>query len=182
MMKELTPTAGSKEIRWGRPALILGGVVWILRASLEVLFQPDYWNPKSAVDYAAVGSFSLGLFLLALGLIAVHLGRHTERGPRRIAWNLGISLSIVGAVVAGAANFLEDWLGIKAFGDFFVYGLLSLFVGLIVSGISTIRADDISRWTGWLLLACAIGLGLPDQGGLFIVGISLIVLGFIQKA
>ena len=55
-----------KEVRWGTPFLIVGGAVWIIRAGLEVVFQPDYWNPRSAVDYTAVAGTSLALILLTV--------------------------------------------------------------------------------------------------------------------
>jgi len=59
--------------------------------------------------------------------------------------------------------------------------MMFLLLGLVLSGISTIRARDVSRWAGWLLIACAVGFGIIDWGGGFVIGVSLILLGLIGK-
>ena len=175
-------TLNQRGVRWGKPVLIAGGVVWIVRAGLELAFQPNYWNPQGVVDYAAVAGSTLALLLLALGVWSIHLGR--QQASRTLSswlWIVGLTLACGGALAAGLANFFEDWLSIKAFGDLFVWGSLALFIGLLLAGISTIRARDVSRWTGWLLIACALGLGTIDSGGGFVIGLSLIGLGAMQK-
>jgi hypothetical protein len=171
----------SKDVRWRKPVLIISGVVWIIRAGLELVFQPDYWNPQTFIDYVAVAGTSLGLFLLVLGLWGMHLGRQIKPGLSKIVWGMGVGISCVAGVAAGVANFVEDWFGVKSLGDLFVFGMMFLVLGLLLSGISTIRAKDVSRWTGWLLIACAVGFGIIDWGGGFVIGVSLILLGVVRK-
>jgi len=169
-----------ESVRWSKPVLILGGVVWIIRAGLEVVVQPAYWNPQTPVDYAAVAGTSIALFLLALGVWSIHRNRKPQGRLSKWIWYVGVILVCGGAIVTGFANFFEDWMGIKAFGTFYTLNI-AVFVGLVLAGIGAIRATDVSRWTGWLLIACALGLGTPDTGGGFIVGTSLILLGVMQK-
>lgn len=75
--------AAQNMVRWGQAVLIAGGLAWIGRAALEIAFRPDYWNPPTAVDYVAVGGFSLALILLGMGLWAIHLSRHPQTGLRK---------------------------------------------------------------------------------------------------
>lgn len=167
-------------LRWSKPVLISGGVVWIIRAGLAVIFQPVYWDPQTPVEYAAVAGTSIALFLLALGVWSIHRNRKPQGRLSKWTWNVGVFLVCGGAIVTGFSNFFEDWMGIEAFGDFYAL-MLAVFVGLILAGIGAIRAADVSRWTGWLLIACALGLVMIDNGGGFIVGASLILLGVLQR-
>lgn len=58
---------------WIKPSLIISGVIWIGRAVLEFAFKPDYWNPRTAIDYLVVIGTSLELLTLALGICGLHL-------------------------------------------------------------------------------------------------------------
>lgn len=180
MTTELAMTSARKKIGWAKPVLIAGGMVWLIRAGLALVFQPDYWDPQTLLDYVAVAGTSLGLLLLALGVWGIHLGRHGQGGLSKLTWSLGIGITCLAAVMVGGANFVEDWFGLKAFGDVFVFGMMFLLVGMILAGQSSLRATDISRWTGWLLLACAVGFGTLDWGGEFVVGTSLVLLGVLR--
>lgn len=132
--------------------------MWIGRAFFEVFFHPQYWNPQTAVDYAAVISFTLALYLLALGLWFIHRERQQTQHISEWLWLAGIGLACFGAVTAGSANFLEDWLAVNAFGDLFVVGGLTLAVGLFLMGISLFWANDLPRRLGLLFISCIFGL------------------------
>lgn len=165
-----------KSYFWMAALSVFGGLIWIGRAFIELVFKPNYWNPQSVIDYLAVFGTSLSLLLLAGTLWMLHT-RHQPQGTiRKWLWLFGIMLSIGGGFVAGIANFGEDWFAIKALGTFFIFGSFGLFIGLLISGISAIGSADFSRWLGPLLIACAFGVGFQDQGGGFIVGFSLLIL------
>ena len=161
---------------WGSATAVLltGGLVWLLRAGLAVVFRPDYWNPRTSVDDTAVAGTSLALILLALGVWSIRLKQRPQGHWRLWLWRVGVAAACGGALVAGIANFGEDWIAIKSLGIFFVIGSLAMFIGLLLAGISAIGAAGVTRWTGWLLVACAIGWGSVDLGGGFVVGIALI--------
>lgn len=125
--------------------LIIGGLVWIVRAGLDVVFQPDYWNPRTSVDYTAVAGTSLALLLLGLGVWIIHLKQQPPGKWHTWLWRMGIMLACGGALVAGIANFGEDWIAIKSLGTFFVIGSLAMFVGLLLAGISLIGATAVPR-------------------------------------
>lgn len=78
MTTALAMTSDRKKIGWAKPVLIAGGMVWLIRAGLALVFQPDYWDPQTLLDYVAVAGTSLGLLLLALGVWGIHLGRYCQ--------------------------------------------------------------------------------------------------------
>jgi hypothetical protein len=170
----------SRESAWIKFVLITGGLVWIGRAVLDIVFQPDYWSPQTAVDYTAVSGTSLALILLAIGIWSIHRQQQPQGKWSSWLWRVGIGLACGGALVAGIANFGEDWIAIKSLSTFFVFGSLAMFVGLILGGMSAIGAESFPRWTGWLLMACALGWGSVEEGGGFVVGIALILLAIEQ--
>lgn len=180
MKSENALTTRHKDMSWGRPILIIGGLVWIVRAGMEIILHPDYWDPQTAVDYTAVAGTSLSYFLLALGIWAVHTNRGETSSLRRWVWRVGVILSCGGAVVGGLANLVEDWLRIPSFGEVFILSGVAVFVGLLMAGSASLWPKQPSRWTGLLLLICAVGWSLPDSGGGLLVGISLILLGLVQ--
>jgi hypothetical protein len=170
-----------RQWRGATAVLIIGGLVWIAQSGLAVVFQPNYWDPRTVVEYTAVAGTSIALILLAVGVWAIHLRQRPQGRWRTWLWRVGIILACSGALVAGIANFGEDWIAIKSLGIFFVVGSLATFVGLLLAGISAIGAAGNTRWTGWLLIACFLGWGSVDLGGGFVVGIALISLGIGQS-
>jgi hypothetical protein len=82
------------------------------------------------LDWVAVVSFSLGLAALAPGawLIAELAGRG------RFVVSAAVILA-VGGIVAAVANFIEDGLGVKAFGDVFALGLFGVLSGLVALAV-----------------------------------------------
>lgn len=169
-----------KVVLWGKPTLIVGGIVWIVRAGIGILLEPDYWSPKTAVDFTAVLGTSLSFFLLALGIWAIHLGRGEMDPVRKWVWRVGVAMSCGAAVLVALSNLFEDFFGIRGFGSVFVFSAVAVVAGLVLMAIGAIGARDISRWTGFLLFVCAFGWVLFDSGGGFAVGVALILLGFLN--
>jgi len=90
--------------RWGggTAVLIIGGLVWIVRAGVDVVFQPNYWEPQTMVDYTAVVGTSLALLLLAIGVWTIHLKQQLQIKWRNWLWRVGIILACGGALVAAS--------------------------------------------------------------------------------
>ena len=177
----MSRTSNRYGVRWGKPVLIAAGLVWIARAGIEIIFQPDYWDPKTAVDYSAVVGTSLSYFLLALGILAIYLRIGEMSAWRRWPWRIGVIAGSFGAFLAGLGNIIEDWFRIPIFGYVYVLGVIVSLLGLILAGIAALGAKEISRWIGFLLLLCAVGWSQNERGGGFLVGIALILLAFLQR-
>lgn len=146
----------TKNNRWIKPSLIISGVIWIGRAVLQVVFKPDYWDPRSAIDYAAVIGTSLELLTLALGMwgIAISQASYTQG---KVVWKIGIILTCISAILAGTVNLVEDAFGIKSLGFLFPIGTVALVVGLLVSGVSALRIAQLHRSIGWFIILILAG-------------------------
>jgi hypothetical protein len=154
---------------WVRIAWILTGVTWA-GVSLLFLSDPAYQDPVTAVDWAAVLSYSLAWCFTAPSVLAVACCVRSR--PVMIVACIAAS----GSLIAGSANALEDGLGLREFGSVYILGF---FVGWL--------ALPFFAATLWLLaglprLACLVGL-LFVGIGLFPLGGGLIVLaGFLSVA
>lgn len=162
---------------WESLVFFLGGIIWLLRTFIENQFQPALGNPQSTLDYVAIVFISLSFIMLAIGLWLLYRNRKSIEGLTRIAWIIGIGIAIVSALVIAVATFAEYGLGIEFFANF-AFVVNGLIIGLVIAGFSAIRPVDIPRISGWLLLACAMGIFFPEQGGGFLIGFSLGFLGY----
>ena len=160
---------------WFKPSLIISGVIWIGRAVLQFAFKPDYWDPRSAIDYVAVIGTSLELLTLALGIwgIAIAQASYTQE---KVVWKIGIILTCISAILAGTVNLVEDAFGIKSIGFLFPIGILALAVGLLVSGVAALRVAQMHRSIGWFIILCLAGLLNIEAGGGIAAGLSLVAL------
>lgn len=143
---------------------LLTGGVWATHA-LVGFAEPEYWNPVTTLDFAAVWLYSAGF--LTLALTATLLGRLVPtRSVRRAAIVMAIA-----ALVTGVANGIEDGLGVKTAGTVYVIGALALLVGTLVLVVALAR-DGPAR-LAWMTGGLAIGLLLVSIGG------GLVILGML---
>jgi hypothetical protein len=168
---QLRPTA------WHQPVLMLAGLVAFGRGLIEQ-YHPDYWNPRTALDYAAVDGTSLMLLPLALGLWGFFQQHPVSSSRVATVWRAGMITSCLSAVAIGVSNFVEDALGIKRLGIVWVVGILVLLASLLVAGFSAFWVQGLPRWTGVLLLIGAIGLLFTASVGWFGLGLALLALGW----
>jgi hypothetical protein len=161
--------------RWQRPALIAAGLAWLTRAVIG-LYRPDYWSPRTPLDYAAVVDTSLALLLLAVGVWGFYLHNPMSPGRAQTVWRLGIAVTCVSAFTIGVSNFIEDALNVKGLGYVWVIGILALLAGLLIAGLSAFWVQGFSRWVGVLFLVCAVGLLFTEANGQFGLGLALLVL------
>lgn len=160
------------------PALLAAGVVWILRAVIG-LYNPDYWNPRSLLDFAAVIGTSLALVLTALGVWGFYRRHPAPPTRAHSVWRWSIYIICISALAIGISNFIEDALLVESLGYVWVFGNLALTAGLLIAGLSAFWLDGFSRWVGVLFLTATLGLLFTEMNGQFGVGVALIALSYI---
>lgn len=117
-----------------RAAWLLTGLAWAT-SSLVQLADPQYWDPRTTLDYLAVYTFGLAWLLLSLAVAL--LARLLAE--RRIVVVAGIIAAT--AVTAGVANIVEDGLGHKAWGTVYIIGALATWIGLVPLALLVWRSD-----------------------------------------
>jgi hypothetical protein len=138
-----------------RVVWLLTGVAWGARSVIGFA-GPDYWEPETALDWASIWSYSIAWLLTAPAVLLI--GRAV---PSRSVLVAAI-VTAVGAVMAGAANGIEDGFGMSSLGTWYVVGF---FVGAF--GILAMA----------LLLGRAKYVRLAQVCGAFFVGVLLLPLG-----
>jgi hypothetical protein len=144
-----------------RAAWLLAGIAWAVRSALE-LARPNYYDPVSLLDWAAVLSFSLAWLLSALAVLL--LCRDVCTRPVRA---IGLVFAIA-AVVAGVANLAED-----AFGQ--SWGGVPYIVGFLVAWLSLIPLA-IAIWISRARRVALLPLALFASIALFNAGGGLLIL------
>ena len=147
------------------------GVLVTVRAGLEIA-DPVYWEPVSPLDYAAVVLTTVGW--VAAGWAVILLSRRPEM--RRASLVLGVAG--VGLVIEGLGNLLEDLFDLTWGGDLYSWGGIVGAVSLIVGCGLALTVRHPLRWSALFLLAFVAGGIFPDDGGLFVSGLSLIGLAY----
>ncbi len=143
----------SNLIRWGGPALILGGLLWGLTYLTELVIgvtagEAAYnrADPSaSALEWFWPAFFMGAIFFLGVGLLGV---RARLEGRSRLLGIVGALLACV-AIVAASINLVlltgvtgkptaSDGLGFA--------GVLGVLIGATLLGIATLRARVLPRW------------------------------------
>ncbi len=136
------------------------GIAWAVRSLLEYA-HPDYWDPVTALDWAAIWLFSAALLLLAPAVLL--MSRLAPHPPVTAV----ARVVAAGAVVAGVANGLEDGLGVNWLGIFYVAGILVAGLALLPLAVAFRRAGSVRL--GWLTAALFLGILTFTLGGGLIV-------------
>lgn len=138
---------------------IATGLLWTGRSLLEVLAQPDYWDPVTLVDWIAVWSYSVAFVLLA---IAVPLLARDARAGRPV--QVFAALVTVAAALAALGNAAEDAFDIGAASTVYVIGALGTLIGLIafaaglaVSGRTTFATVAVLTVVGVAMMVFGFG-------------------------
>jgi hypothetical protein len=165
--------------QWHKPALIVAAIFCFARGTM-VPFQPDYWSPRTPLDYAAVVGTSLLLLFLAIGLWGFYLQHPATPSRAQVVWRISLAMSCLSAAMVAASNFFEDALGFKDLGIVWVYGVSVLALGLLIASISAFWVQGFPKWVGGLLLVSIVGLYLMESGGLYALGLTLLALGILK--
>ncbi len=142
------------------------GIAWAIRSAIG-LQGPEYWDPVTDLDYAAVWWFSIALALSAAVIWLVGWLARADRWSIRIAFVVG-----AGLLLAAGANAFEDGLGMKWVGTIYVAGAIVGMYGLFVLAARLAVADARG------LAAVALGTVLGGMfhgsiGGFVVLAMSL---------
>ena len=184
-------------IRWGGPAAIMGGALWIAGAVITAL-KPEgcigdecYLPGRSMREGSALdaGLSIAGVLLIALGAAAV-VSRARASG-RLGAWgSVGLIVGLAGVAVLLIAALVQALF----YGGDFPYmplfvlpGGLALVLGFLLLGIAVLRARVLARWAGVLLVIGALAmLGFNDQNAQALLaipfGIAWVAIGFALRS
>jgi hypothetical protein len=149
-------------------------LAWIVSAAHFLVAKPAFWDPVSISDYFAVYAYSTAwLSLAAASLVVGQLGR---AGP-----GVRITAMILAAacVVTGVANALEDGVGIAAFGNVYVGGIVGATACLFILALLAFRG----RWSSVAVVsvASAIGVLTVSVGGGLVVGAAWAGFGWFMR-
>jgi hypothetical protein len=138
--------------------LWLLGLLWAAR-SLQSFTDPDFTSPGSAADWLAVGSLSLALLLLPVG-VWIMLERSTiGLGAARL-----LSLTVgLAADTAAVANLVEDGFGVSGAGSVYFAGIAATLLALLAVAVAL--AIGGSPLLAVVLLATVAGMVNLERGG-----------------
>lgn len=143
----------SNLIRWGGPAMMLGGLLWILTYVVEIIIGValgaetySQADPSASLLEWLWPTFFMGaIFFLGIGLLGVR-SRLEGRSKK-----LGIAGALLAAVAVVAAS-INLVLLAGVFGEATALdglgflGVIGVIFGSILLGIATLRAKVLPRW------------------------------------
>lgn len=148
----------SNLIRWGGPAMMVGGLLWVLTYVVEVIIgvtlgaetysQPD--ASASLLEWLWPVFFMGAIFFLSIGLLGV---RARLEGSAKTLGILGALLASV-ATVAASINLvlLAGVFGkATALDGLGFLGVIGVIFGSILLGVATLRAKVLPRWARFTL-------------------------------
>lgn len=143
----------SKLIRWGGPAMMLGGLLWNLTYVVEIIIGltlgEAVYNRADAsaslLEWLWPACFMAAIFFLGMGLLGV---RARLEGRSKVWGLLGAILACV-AIAAASIN-LVLLTGVSgeptALDGVGFLGVVGVIFGSILLGIATLRAKVLPRW------------------------------------
>jgi hypothetical protein len=147
---------------WGAPFVVLTAILLALNA---------YINTFSALTLASGMIHLLSYTTLVLSMVILYTAQVGRAGGIGLAGfvftHLGATLSLITAylILAQLAGQIENNTALMAsWVDIPVgrIGLYMLLLGILLFGVSVIRAEVFPRWSGWLLVI-GLALLLPSQ-------------------
>ena len=145
------------------------GLSWAL-VSARAFVDADPFHPVTVLDWVATLSFSVALAMLAPAAWLI-----AELAGRGKAVVVAAALMALGGLVAAVANFIEDGLGIKSFGQVFAVGLFGVLAGPL--GLAVTLAIRRRFVLASLSVATFAGMFSSSEagGGFLILGAWLMV-------
>ena len=151
-------SSSSNFIRWGGPAMMLGGLLWIVTYATEILIgvtlgEAVYKSAdpsRSALEWLWPAFFMGAIFFLGIGLLSV---RARLEGRSRKLGIVGALLAFIAIVAASINLVLLTGLFDKptALDGLGFAGVLGILGGAILLGIATLRAKVLPRWARFVL-------------------------------
>jgi hypothetical protein len=144
-------------LAWRVALVILTGLAWAI-GSVVGMTDPATTDPNAPLDWFAIYSLSVALFLSAAGLLVLHEAARSGE----IA---GVAILIMAAayLLAAITNTLANGLGLPGFGIAFVVSVLIAWIGsFILAGLMAISGE---RTLSLVPLLSALGFGFYAAGG-----------------
>ena len=140
------------------------GIAWAFRSVLE-LYAPEYYDPVSTIDYAAVFGYTAALILS--GPAVLLLARLARSTPTLIA----ATTVAIAAIVAGVANTLEDALDV----GWMTWVYLGAILALVAASIALTVTLAVERRFRLAAVLAVLTIGICTAftvllGGLLILG------------
>ena len=145
------------------------GIAWAA-ASLLVVAGVEYWDPTSLTDRLAVWLYTAAWLLAAPTVLLMTRGS-SGRVPHILAMTFAFA-----AIVAGAANLLEDGFGLRELGTAYVVGFVVALMTLLPLTVTLLRTG-LGRLAG-VTAALLVGIAFVASGGGVIVFGGLAALAF----
>lgn len=136
------------------------------------LADPVYWEPVSFLDYSAVILTTVGW--VAAGWAVFLLSRRAELARASAVF----AIAGAGLVANGVGNLIEDLFDLAWGGDLYSWGGIIGAVAMLVGSGLTLSVGHRLRWSALFLLVFLAGGIFPDDGGLFVTGLSVVGLGY----
>jgi hypothetical protein len=152
---------------------VVTGIAWAAR-SLLAFADPDYYSPVTALDWAAVWTYSAAWLLLAPSVLLIA----SLAGSRSVT--VIAAICATAAVLAGGANALEDGFRVPIGPTPYVVGFLVGWLSLVLLATTLAR---VKQWRlGALCLATFGGIlfAFGFAGGVVIL-VVLVALAFAPE-
>lgn len=149
---------------------VLAGGLWLARQVIG-LGDPAYQDPVTSLDFLAAWLAATTSIVTSIVLYLWWRITPAERG----AWL--VLVGAVGLLLAAVGSLIASVFDMRFGEEFGVAGVIGA-VAVGLGGIVTLTVPDTYRWSGLFLVAFAIGVFLPESGGLLLAGGALIGMGY----
>jgi hypothetical protein len=146
-----------KLIRWGGPAAVLGGILWlgffVLQATAPAALNTEPYTVKNPVAYVIYNLMFLGAVLLfVIALLALYARQADRHGA---AGKIGVVLAAVGGLLFITGGVLSNLFNVDGMWYLMMAGAAVLPISLMALGAATQRTQALGRWS---LVPIAVGL------------------------
>jgi hypothetical protein len=151
--------------------LIVVGIAFGVQGVI-MLQDPDYWEPVTDLDHAAIWAYSLALLLAGPAFVILVRQARASRAAFNLAWILAGA-----AALTAVANAVEDGFDVQGFGVLYIVGALPFFFGQAVLAV-VLSAGDRKAFAVVPALTFLGGLAINKGGGI-LIGATWAVFGIV---
>ena len=139
----------SKLSRWGGPAAILGGILWlgffVLQATAPAALNTEPYTVTNPVAYIIYNlMFLVAVLLFVVALLALYARQAEHAGA---AGKIGVVLAAVGGLLFITGGVLSNLFNIDGMWYLMMAGAAVLPISLIALGAATLRTQVLGRWS-----------------------------------
>lgn len=138
--------------RWGGPAAILGGILWLTHFILQTIapaalkVEPyTVLNQTAEVIYSVI--LILSLILFALGLLGLYARQVGSSGSADLVAKLGGAMAILGGLLIAVGGPLVAFFDMDGTWYMLMGGVTVLFLSVLLLGVSTLSTQVLGRWS-----------------------------------